>query len=198
MRLLCGSCRRRERAFPPPALPASLQATTALPAEGFILELDLEASSVVEVTRSPGLQSLLQPGTAQLSLQEATGALRAAGGDPRVKGLLALLGGQTGMGLAQVQELRDAVADFRQVPRSCSLCRLAWLAARAALLGLCRPAVSHLSCALVCMAGRQPRAVRPQSPMPTPLGRAVPAAPPLSTLPLPLTWWRCSPGAWCR
>ncbi|EFN58740.1 hypothetical protein CHLNCDRAFT_34059 [Chlorella variabilis] len=114
MRLLCGSCRRRERAFPPPALPASLQATTALPAEGFILELDLEASSVVEVTRSPGLQSLLQPGTAQLSLQEATGALRAAGGDPRVKGLLALLGGQTGMGLAQVQELRDAVADFRQ------------------------------------------------------------------------------------
>ncbi len=69
---------------------------------------------MVEVAHSSGLRALLQPGNASLSLQDATNALRAAGGDERVSGLLGLMGADLGLGLAQVQELRDAVADFRQ------------------------------------------------------------------------------------
>lgn len=38
---------------------------------------------------------------------------RAAGGDERCKGLLALLSDKQRIGVAQLQELRGAVADFK-------------------------------------------------------------------------------------
>ncbi|KAL4457967.1 hypothetical protein ABPG75_012832 [Micractinium tetrahymenae] len=87
-----------------------------LPEEGFILELDLEHNMVVEHARPNPLAPLLDPqhrGT--LELGQLAEALRAAGDDGRVKGLLALLSAaEGGLGFAQTQELRDAVADFRQ------------------------------------------------------------------------------------
>lgn len=67
-----------------------------------------------EVARPGGLQALLAPAAAQLPLHKAVEALRAAGSDEHVAGLLALAGDQLGLGLAQVQELRDAVIHFRQ------------------------------------------------------------------------------------
>jgi protease IV len=47
------------------------------------------------------------------SLRDVLDALDAGAGDPRVKGLLARLGGGDAIGLAQIQELRDAIAAFR-------------------------------------------------------------------------------------
>lgn len=75
----------------------------------------LPRAQVVEHARPGPLGSLLDPqhrGTLQLG--QLTEALRAAGDDGRVKGLLALLSAaEGGLGFAQTQELRDAVAEFR-------------------------------------------------------------------------------------
>lgn len=91
-----------------------LAAATALPDDGFVLELDLERQGVAEHVSGRGLRALLSPGTPKpLQLSAVCEALLAAGDDPRVKGLLALLGAQPAGGLAQVQELRSAVAEFR-------------------------------------------------------------------------------------
>src|SRR5215469_13100885 len=46
------------------------------------------------------------------NLRDFLDALEVAGSDPRVKGILARLGGD-GMGLARVQQVRDAIAAFR-------------------------------------------------------------------------------------
>lgn len=90
-------------------------AATALP-DGFVLELDLERQGVAEHVAGRGLRALLSPGAPKpLQLSAVVDALRAAGDDERVKGLLALLGSQPAGGLAQVQELRGAVAEFRWV-----------------------------------------------------------------------------------
>ena len=51
-------------------------------------------------------------GEAQPTLRDVLDALERAGGDARVKGILARMGGD-GMATAQVQELRDAIAVFR-------------------------------------------------------------------------------------
>lgn len=89
------------------------RAAAELPEDGFILELDLESQEVVEEPPPKGLQALLaQQGRRPLQLAAAVDALRAAGGDGRVKGLFALIG-QHGMGLAQIQELRNAVGEFK-------------------------------------------------------------------------------------
>ncbi len=73
-----------------------------------ILELDLERGVVEQ--RSPGPGRLLA-GNA-LRLRDVVEALERAAGDDRVDALVARLGG-SGLGLAQAQELRDAVAAFR-------------------------------------------------------------------------------------
>ena len=91
-----------------------LAAATALPDDGFVLELDLERQGVAEHVSGRGLRALLSPGARKpLQLSAVVDALRSAGEDERVKGLLALLGAQPAGGLAQVQELRSAVAEFR-------------------------------------------------------------------------------------
>lgn len=64
-----------------------------------------------------GLQKLLAQagggGRGQLQLSHAVKALRAAGDDVRVRGVFAAIGPQQAS-LAQLQELRDGVAAFRQ------------------------------------------------------------------------------------
>lgn len=66
-----------------------------------------------------GLQKLLARagsaggGRGQLQLSHAVRALHEAAGDVRVRGLVAALGPQPEVGLAQFQELRDGVAAFR-------------------------------------------------------------------------------------
>ncbi|GAB4815409.1 hypothetical protein N2152v2_002455 [Parachlorella kessleri] len=91
-----------------------LQPDLTLPAEGFILEIDLEDVELSE-KQSGGLQALLSKSRPKLELQKAVRALKVAGGDERVVGLLALVGdlGKEA-GLAQVQELRQAVQAFRE------------------------------------------------------------------------------------
>lgn len=97
---------------------ARRRSSAALPSDGFILELDLEQNSLVEHVRPNPLAALMgQGGPGVLQLSKVTEALRAAGDDARVHGLLALIGSTQGgagvTGLAQMQELRDAVAEFR-------------------------------------------------------------------------------------
>lgn len=103
---------------------AALQAWAArrrlsagLPEEGFILELDLEQNKIVEFAKPRSLAALLDPGHDSLQLSAVAEALREAGSDTRVRGLLALVGGGgsgAGLGFAQTQELRDALAEFRR------------------------------------------------------------------------------------
>eukprot|EP00887_Chlorella_sp_A99_P006371 scaffold3.g6371.t1 len=78
----------------------------------FVLELDLESADLLE-EQTGGLQKLLQQGKGQLPLAAAVKGLHKAADDPRVRGLLGVLGPLDGVGLAQVQELRDGVAAFR-------------------------------------------------------------------------------------
>ncbi|KIY94877.1 signal peptide peptidase SppA, 67K type [Monoraphidium neglectum] len=81
--------------------------------DAFYLELDLETASLAERARSDPL-ALLQGGGQQLELGRALQALDEGKHDARVQGLLALLGGREQFaGLAQVQELRNALIDFR-------------------------------------------------------------------------------------
>lgn len=89
-----------------------MQYDTNLPAS-FILEVDLEDIELVEKQHG-GFQSLLAAGKPKLELHKAVSALKAAGTDERVVGLLGLIGPLGGeAGLAQVQELRQAVLGFR-------------------------------------------------------------------------------------
>ena len=78
-----------------------------------LLELDLEKGVVENVPDNP-LAKLTGERT---SLHDVTFALERAENDPRVIGLVARIGGGTAknaMGIAQAQELRDAITRFRQ------------------------------------------------------------------------------------
>ncbi len=75
-----------------------------------VLSLDLSAGLVEARPDNPFAQISLGQ---VLTLREAVEALEAAGEDPRVQGLIARLGiGE--LGIAQVQELRQAVSEFRE------------------------------------------------------------------------------------
>ncbi len=74
-----------------------------------VLTLDL-SDALPDAPTDDGISRLLFP--AGLSLADTLGALARAGDDPRIKGLVARIG-DGNMGLAQVQELRDAIAAFR-------------------------------------------------------------------------------------
>ncbi len=75
-----------------------------------ILSLDLDAG-YTEGQPPPSFSSLgVGRGT---SLQDAVIALRRARDDDRVEGIVATISGQ-GLGLAQIQEIRDALASFRE------------------------------------------------------------------------------------
>ncbi len=76
---------------------------------GTVLEVDLERPLAEYVPRDP-LAGLLQ--SRRLLLRDVLQGLERAQGDDRVVGLVARIG-QAPLGLAQIQELRDAVAAFR-------------------------------------------------------------------------------------
>ncbi|HVA12888.1 MAG TPA: signal peptide peptidase SppA [Stellaceae bacterium] len=78
-------------------------------ADGTILTLDLTQSFPDQAAAS-GVQRLLFPN--RLSLIDALSTIERAQNDPRVTGLVARIG-DSDMGLAQVEELRDAIAAFR-------------------------------------------------------------------------------------
>lgn len=78
-------------------------------ADATILTLDLTAG-VPETSSSNEIADLL--GEQHPSLRDVLDGLERAGDDPRIKGLVARVG-EGGLGLAEVQELRDAVASFR-------------------------------------------------------------------------------------
>jgi protease-4 len=74
-----------------------------------ILQIDL-TTALPEAAPANPLTRLI--GEDRLSLRDAIEALERAGGDSRVKGVIARVGDGE-FGLAQVQELRDAIAAFR-------------------------------------------------------------------------------------
>ncbi|BDA45901.1 Protease 4 [Coccomyxa sp. Obi] len=88
---------------------------TKLPPE-FILDIDLEGIDLVE--QAAPLNPFFQftgRFRKQLELRQAVEALRLASTDERVKGVIATFGAnQRYQGLAQIQELRNAVTDFRE------------------------------------------------------------------------------------
>ncbi|MDE2165881.1 MAG: signal peptide peptidase SppA [Alphaproteobacteria bacterium] len=77
--------------------------------EAAVLTLDINGD-LPDAPQNRGLIGLLRPH--ETSLRDVVGALDKAGRDPRVKGLLLRIGGGD-FGLAQVQELRDAIRAFR-------------------------------------------------------------------------------------
>ncbi len=78
-------------------------------ADNTVLTLDLTGAPPDQPT-ARGLSQLLFP--SGMSLADTLGALSKAGDDPRVEGLVARIG-DGGMGFAEIQELRDAIAAFR-------------------------------------------------------------------------------------
>jgi protease IV len=81
---------------------------TPLPSN-ILLTVDLTRDLPEGASEEPLLQLLVGP---KPTLRDFLDAIEAAGDDPRVKGVLARLGGD-GLGLARVQEVRDAIAAFR-------------------------------------------------------------------------------------
>jgi protease-4 len=77
--------------------------------DGTVLTLDL-TQSLPDQAPAQGVQNLLFPG--RMSLIDALNTLERAGNDPHITGLVARIG-DSDMGLAEVEELRDAVAAFR-------------------------------------------------------------------------------------
>lgn len=78
-------------------------------ADSNVLSLDLSGGIVEARSDNPFARFSAGP---TLTMQELVDALEAAGQDERVSGLIARLG-IGGLGIAQVQELREAIADFR-------------------------------------------------------------------------------------
>ena len=79
-------------------------------ADRSVLSLDLSAGLIEARSDNPFAQLSLGP---TLTLRGVVEALEAAGEDPRIEGLVARLGiGE--LGIAQVQELRQAVGEFRE------------------------------------------------------------------------------------
>jgi protease-4 len=85
-----------------------LMSKPGLPAR-IVLELNLETPIIEDVPADP-IATLLLSDTPVM--RDIVDALEKAGDDSRVAGLVARLGGST-MGLAQVQEIRDAILKFR-------------------------------------------------------------------------------------
>ena len=87
-----------------------MERQAAKPPANMILSIDLD-NGFSEGHRGPDLTSL---GVGQkTSLQDAVIALRRARDDDRVKGVVATISGQS-LGLAQIQEIRDSLAAFRE------------------------------------------------------------------------------------
>ncbi|DBB17839.1 TPA: hypothetical protein ACH3X3_002859 [Trebouxia sp. C0006] len=81
-----------------------------------VLTLDLEERSVVESAGIPWEQVLLPPEQRSLQLSKVVDALHHAGTDKHVQGLVACIGRHlSSEGLAELQELRNAVHDFRSL-----------------------------------------------------------------------------------
>lgn len=80
------------------------------PPQNMILSLNLDAG-FSEGRSGPNLTSFGVSG--RTSLQDVVIALRRAGNDDRVQAVVANISGQS-LGLAQIQEIRDAVATFRE------------------------------------------------------------------------------------
>eukprot|EP00878_Enallax_costatus_P020111 GHUV01021243.1.p1 GENE.GHUV01021243.1~~GHUV01021243.1.p1 ORF type:complete len:232 (+),score=82.82 GHUV01021243.1:291-986(+) len=81
--------------------------------EAFYLELDLEQQTLVERLSNNPI-SLITAGLHQLELQGLIQTLHTAKSDDRVRGVMAILGGRENFGgIAQLQELRNALLDFR-------------------------------------------------------------------------------------
>ncbi|CAL5221921.1 g4192 [Coccomyxa viridis] len=96
------------------AIRSARAAKQKLPDE-FVLDLDLEDIQLVERSATNPLIQNLGRVRKQLELKQVVEALKIAGSDSRVKGLTATIGAnEQFMGLAQIQELRNAVADFRE------------------------------------------------------------------------------------
>ena len=90
---------------------AGSQAPSALPVpDRVILEVDLERRLLEYLPQDPVAQALLLA-EKPLTLRDVTDALHRAAGDDRVVGLVAKVGAAP-MGLATIQEIRDAVTDF--------------------------------------------------------------------------------------
>lgn len=78
--------------------------------DGTVLELDLERDYPEHVPNE--LVARQMQGT-ETTVRDVVGALQRAAGDDRVRGLVAKVGA-TPMGLARIQEIRDAVLAFRE------------------------------------------------------------------------------------
>jgi len=89
-----------------------LLAATSKPGvpRGVILQVDFEQGVIEAIPEDPVAQMMLEKTTPVLDIVDA---LDKAAGDKRVKALVARIGGG-GMGLAHVQEVRDAVIRFRE------------------------------------------------------------------------------------
>ncbi len=74
-----------------------------------VLTLDL-THALPDQANAHGLSQILFPTV--MTLEDTLGAFDRAGNDPRVKGLIAHIG-ESGMGFAEIQELRNAIAGFR-------------------------------------------------------------------------------------
>ena len=86
----------------------SAMGTTRVPARA-ILEVDFEQPLIESVPDDPLAQLMLED---TLTLRDVVDAIDRGAGDKRVKGLYARIGAG-GIGLAQLQEIRDAVQRFR-------------------------------------------------------------------------------------
>jgi protease IV len=75
-----------------------------------VLTLDLEPAPVEHAGTDPITQALA--GSDEVTVRDIVDALERAGSDDRVEGLLVTLGGASG-GMAVAQEIRDAIAAFR-------------------------------------------------------------------------------------
>jgi len=84
------------------------QSVAPLPGN-ILLTVDLTRDLPEGASEEPLLRLLVGP---KPTLRDFLDAIEAAGDDPRVKGVLARVG-EDGLGLARIQEVRDAIATFR-------------------------------------------------------------------------------------
>jgi protease-4 len=87
----------------------SLLAQEGVPSRA-VLEIDFDQGVIESVPHDPLAQLMLDD---LLEVREVVDALDRAAEDSRIKAVVARIGGQ-GMGLAHIQEIRDAVARFRE------------------------------------------------------------------------------------
>ncbi|KAG2438620.1 hypothetical protein HXX76_005169 [Chlamydomonas incerta] len=88
------------------------RADRQLPGE-FVLELPLDRLHLVDAV-DPSPLALLRGDTQQVELPKVVAALKRAAGDSRCRGLVTYVGARENLGgLATVQEVRDAISNFR-------------------------------------------------------------------------------------